>query len=187
MTLSLRYRGRLRRITNEFDPGASQQVKIEDFVSVTPYTTSGFGDLTLISVERRATTFALASSESRINCEVTRLLPSYDRVSDSYEQETLVATNDFADAVAYSIIAASGRAVNTVDLQELYAINDGLSSELRAFGFTFDDFNVSLGERVQSICNVARVLPYRDGAVWRFTRDELKPFRTAVLIRRGHS
>lgn len=179
------YRGRLRRTTNSQPAGSADRVQVEDFVSVTPYTNPSFGDVTLLHVERQGTTFAVTASASRINAETSRRLPAYNRTTGIYETGNLVPTRNFADAVAYSIIVAGGRSVSTVDLAELYAIQDGISpGTLGFFDFSFDDFDVSLGERVVAICNAARVAPYRDGAVWRFTRDEVKPVRSALFNRR---
>ena len=179
------YRGRVRRLTNQASGAASQQIKMEQFVSVTPYTNLDNSKGTVISWQRRATTFAISSSGNKNNMDVTRMLPTYNRSTGVYDVNNLVATRDFADAAAYELIVAAGRDASTVDLAELYAINDGLlHPELGYFDFTFDNKNVGLGERIESICNVARVNPFRDGAVWRFTRDEIKPIRTAMFNRR---
>lgn len=179
-----RYRARARRLTNGFNAGASDRVQLEDFVSVTPYTNPNFGDITILHVLRRGNTLAVTSSASRINARAVRRLPQYNRGTGVYNTSTLVATRGFADAVTYSIIVAAGRAATTVNLLELYTIQDALTVNTGRFNFTFDDFDVSLGERVMTMCNAVRVAPYRDGAVWRFTRDETKSVRTALFNRR---
>ncbi|AUR85557.1 coil containing protein [Vibrio phage 1.076.O._10N.286.51.B7] len=179
------YRARVRRLTEQADGAASQQIKMEQFVSVTPYTNLDNSKGTIISWQRRATTFAISTSGNKNNMDVTRRLPTYNRATGVYDVNNLTATRDFADAAAYELIVAAGRDASTVDLAELYAINDGLlHPELGYFDFTFDNKNVGLGERIESICNAARVNPFRDGAVWRFTRDEIKPIRTAMFNRR---
>lgn len=182
---STQYRARAKRFTGVFPSGSSDEVKMEDFVSVTPYTNPSFGDVTMMSLERQSTTFAITSGGNKINCMANRKLPVYDRILGTYDVGTLAASRDFADAVAYSIIVAGGRSATTVDLEELYSINDGLHGDLRAFDFSFDEFNTGLGERVQTICNAARVAAYRDGATWVFTRDEEKPVRSAMFNRRS--
>ena len=180
-----KYRGRVQRTSNKITGAASQQIKMEQFVSVTPYTNLDNSSRTMIAWKRRATTFAIASSGNKNNLDVTRKLPTYNRVTDFYDVNDLQPTRSFADAAAYTLIVASGRSADTVDLAELYGIFDGLPyPELGYFDFTFDNKDVGLGERIQSICNVARVSPFRDGAIWRFVRDEIKPIRTAMFNRR---
>lgn len=179
------YRARVRRTSDRASGAAAQQIKMEQFVSVTPYVDLDNSKGTIISWQRRATTFAIASSGNKNNLDVTRMLPTYNRATNVYDVNNLVATRDFADAAAYELIVAAGRNPLTVDLEELYGINDGLlHPELGYFDFTFDNKDVGLGERIEPICNAARVNAFRDGAIWRFTRDEVKPIRTAMFNRR---
>ncbi|MDB4306300.1 host specificity factor TipJ family phage tail protein, partial [bacterium] len=179
------YRARARRLTDQFSGSAAQQVKMEQFVSVTPYTELDNSTGTVIAFERRATTFAVSASGNKNNLDVIRKLPTYNRLTDFYDVNTLTETRSFADAVAYTLIVGSGRDSSTIDLAGLYEIYDGLlHEELGYFDFTFDNENVGLGERIESICNVARVTPFRDGGLYNFTRDEEKLIRSAMFNRR---
>lgn len=179
------YRMRARRLTIQQEGAASQQIKIETFESVTPYESLDNSTGTTISWQRRATTFAISSSGNRNNLDVVRKLPAYNRATGVYDVNDLQATRSFADAAAYTLIVASGRSESTVDLAGLYEIADNLPhAELGYFDFTFDNKNVGLGERIESICNAARVSPFKSGGVWGFTRDEEKPIRTAMFNRR---
>ena len=179
------YRARARRITVRADGAASQQIKMEQYVSVTPYASLDNSTGTTISWQRTATTFAISSSGNKNNLDVTRMLPTYNRVTGVYDINDLQPTRDFADAAAYTLIVASGRSQTTVNLSSIYEINDGLlHDELGYFDFTFDNKAVGLGERIESICNAARVSPFKSGGVWEFTRDEVKPVRTAMFNRR---
>ncbi len=183
--IASQYRARVRRTSIRAAGSAAQQIKMEQFISVTNYTGLDNSTGTVISWQRRATTFAVGASGNKNNLDVTRRLPVYNRVTGVYDVNTLAATRSFADAAAYTLVVASGRDVATVDMAELYGIYDGLlHAELGYFDFTFDSKNVGLGERIESICNVARVNAFRDGAIWRFTRDEIKPIRTAMFNRR---
>jgi len=123
------YKVRARRITNVIDAGgaASEQLKLEAFVSVTPYSVDDFGDVTTMLVQRRATLFSPDQSGQKINLDYSRLLPYYNRATSRYEATNLQPTNSFADAVAYTLIMRGGETSETVDLEELYAIQDGLS------------------------------------------------------------
>lgn len=184
MTVS-QYRMRARRLTIQQEGAASQQVKIESFESVTPYDSFDNSTGTTISWQRRATTFAISSSGNRNNLDVTRKLPTYNRATGAYDTSVLLPTRSFADAVAHNLITLADRTQSTVNMEGLYAILDSLPhEELGYFDFTFDNKNVGLGERIESICNAARVSPFKSGGVWDFTRDEVKPFRTAMFNRR---
>jgi len=143
--------------------------------------------VTLLWVERKASERLVGGSSSKINLDLTRKLPYYNRTTNELETSNLVATRDFADAVAYTLIVAGKRDPSTVDLQGLYEINDRLPADLRTFDFTFDDKDVSMGERVRTICDVARVVPFRAYQSWIFERDEIKPFPVALYNRRNIS
>ena len=179
------YRMRARRLTTRSGGAASEQVKLETFESVTPYERLDNSTGTTISWQRRATTFAISSSGNRNNLDVTRRLPTYNMATKTYDTSVLLPTRNFADAVAHNLITLSGRDISTVDMDALYTIANNLPhEELGYFDFTFDNKNVGLGERVESICNAARVSPFKSGGLWDFTRDEIKPFRTAMFNRR---
>lgn len=183
--IAAQYRARVRRTSLQASGAAGQQVKVEQYISVTPYASLDNSTGTVIAWQRRATTFAVSASGNRNNLDVVRMLPTYNRVTGVYDVNNLQATRSFADAAAYTLIVASGRNQSTINLESLYAINDGLlHEELGYFDFTFDNKSVGLGERIESICNAARVTPFKTGGVWEFTRDEVKPVRTAMFNRR---
>jgi hypothetical protein len=178
------YRVRARRTTGKFPGAALDQLKWEDAVAVTSYDGSGFGDITTVDVNTVATNFALSSSQRKINVDCTRKLPTW--TAGGGFDATLTATQKFADAVLYQLNVAAGRPLDEIDLATLYSIQDGLSDQqLGQFDFTLDDADISLGVRVQTICNVARVGVYRDGQIWRFFRDETRGTRTALFNRRN--
>lgn len=179
------YRMRARRLTTRSGGSASEQVKLESFESVTPYANLDNSTGTVISWQRVATTFATSASGNRNNLDVTRMLPTYNRTTGEYNVNNLSATRSFADAVAHNLITLAEREQQTVNMVGLYEILDSLPhEELGYFDFTFDNKNVGLGERIESICNSARVSPFKSGGVWDFTRDEAKPVRTAMFNRR---
>lgn len=177
------YRARARRITNVIDTtqNASERIETEAFVSVTPYSNPNFGDVTLLLVQRKATLLGSDQAGNKINVDYRRLLPTYNRVTKQYQPNVLAETDSFADAAAYTIIQKAGE---KADLEELYGIYDGLTSpRLGSFTFTFDDADVSGGQRIETICNVARVVSFKEGGTWRFNRDELKPISGAMFNR----
>lgn len=182
------YRARMRRTSGVVDinSNASEQIEVEAFVSVTKYAQPNFGDVSILLVQRKATLLGSDASGSKINCDYRRKLPTYNRVTGVYDENTLTETDSFADAVAYCLISKAGNDVSRVNLPELYGIYDNLpDSQLGEFTFTFDDDNVSLGERVEVICNAARTVRFHDGYEWRFSRDEIKPSIGALFNRRN--
>lgn len=182
------YRIRTRRITDVISSQgrASERVQLEGYVSVTPYTNPNFGDTTRLLLLRNASLFGADQAGKKINLDYRRKLPTYDRNTGVYDQNTLTTTDSFADAAAYTLIAAGGLQESRVDLAGLYEIYDNLSdSQLGGFSFTFDDENISMGERVDAICNVARVSAFGENALWEFSRDEVKPVRAALFNRRS--
>ena len=72
--------------------------------------------------------------------------------------------------------AVAGEDVAELDTTTLQDINDefGEDSELLRFDGSLDDADVSLGERMQMICNAARCTLWRDGTVWTVTRDQAR-------------
>ena len=182
------YRARIRRLTGVVDSSqnSSEKLEVEAILSVTPYSQPNFGDVTLLLVQRKATLLSPDQAGQKINCDYRRKLPTYDRNTNTYDLNTLTETDSFADAASYTLIAKGNDTASTVDLPELYGIYDGLSSsDLGKFTFTFDDANVSAGERVEAICNVARSVVFHDGYTWRFNRDEIKPISGALFNRRS--
>lgn len=180
-----RYQGRAKRTSDERGDASSELIELEQLVSVEYQPNPDYGNVTLIWVERKANERIVGGRSSKINLDVTRKLPYYNRTTGLLETSNLVATRDFADAAAYTLIVAGKRDPSTVDLAALYAINDALPENLRSFDFTFDDKDVSMGERVKTICDVARVVPFRAYQQWFFERDEVKPFPVALYNRRN--
>jgi hypothetical protein len=182
-----RYQGRVKRTSNERNDASSEAIELEQLVSVEYQKDPNYGNVTLLWVERKASERIVGGSSSKINLDLTRKLPYFNRSTGLLEIDNLVDTRDFADAVAYTLIVAGKRDPSLIDLAGLYAINDSLPPELRTFDFTFDDKDVSMGERVKTICDVARVVPFRAYQDWFFERDQKKPFPVALYNRRNIS
>jgi len=179
-----RYQGRARNSSDEVGGSASEKAAFEQLVGVEYQGTPNYGDVTLLWVERKASDRIVGGSQSKINVDLTRKLLNYNRSTGNLEL-TKVATRDFADAVAYTLIIKANRPASTVDLDDLYAINDALPSNLRSFDFTFDDANVGLRERLTVICSVARTLAYQNYQFWSFNRVEAKVSHSMLFNRRN--
>lgn len=165
-----RFKVSAKRTTAKYSGSATDFMQWDDAFTINSYDGARFGDVTVVDVVAKSSNNQNSSSR-KINVDVTRKLNG-------------VATTNFADAVVDLITNKGGRPVSEIDTDELYAIANSLSDDLKEFSFTFDDKNISLGEAVQTVCNVARVKVYRDGQMWRFTRDEAKP-RTYLFNRRN--
>ncbi len=153
----------------------SDQVKVEN-VYIVDFDYNYRVKDTLIYVRTRATSQATSLKELKFNVEATRKTISYNRNTKQIDY-TLKPSRSFADAVLHQFVAVFGRDPNELDLDSLYAIDERLkffNERLGYFDFSFDDIDVSLGQRIETICNAARVYVYRDGQKWRFARNEEK-------------
>ena len=180
-----RYQGRARNSSDEQGGSASEKATFEQLVGVEYQGTPNYGDVTLLWVERKASDRIVGGNQSKINIDLTRKLPTYNRTTGLLELSNLVATRDFADVVAYTLVKKANRPEATVDLEDLYAINDALPANLRSFDFTFDDANVGLRERLTVICSVARTLAYQNYQFWSFNRVEAKFAQSMLFNRRN--
>lgn len=176
-----KYEARVVRTTlSEPSPGVDL-VKFERLESATPYSGANFGDVTLLEVDRRATTQPLAGTQSKINALVTRKLQTFDGGG------AFVATRSFADYVYYILSDQAGEPDSQIDADTLFGIYDGLADpQLGYFDFTFDDSDIGMRERIETACNVARVRYYNlPKPRWNFVREEAQQVRVAMFNRRN--
>jgi hypothetical protein len=158
------------RTTNRYTGNATDYVQWDECFTVNSYDGSNFGDVTVLDVTAK-TSVTGSTSSRKINADVTRQIDN-------------IETTNFADAVVNLIETKGNRDSSTINTTELYEIADSISDDLKEFSYTFDDKDISLGQAVQTACNVARVTAYLDGQTWRFNRDEAKD-RTYVFNRRN--
>lgn len=134
---------------------------------------------------RQATEQATGIKDRKFNAEVTRKTITWN---GSQVVNTINPSRDFADAVLHSFVVIAGRSVDELDVDELYSISASIKAkdpQLGYFDFSFDDKDISLGQRLQTICNAARVTVFRDGLKWRFVRDEKTDFVSAQFDARN--
>ncbi|MBL5924946.1 host specificity factor TipJ family phage tail protein [Enterobacter asburiae] len=178
-----RYAFRIVRTNNGSDQ-LTDQAKLEEVYSVQVRNNVVAGD-TLIRCVTTATEQATGLKDRKFNAEVTRKTITWN---GSSVVNTLNPSRDFADAILHSFVVIAGRDAGELDLDELYAISASIKANnerLGWFDFSFDDMDISLGQRLQSICNAARVKVFRDGLKWRFVREEKKGLVSAQFDARN--
>lgn len=178
-----RYAFRIVRNNNGSDQ-LSDQAKLEEVYSVRVRNNVVAED-TLIRCITTATEQATGIKDRKFNAEVTRKTITWN---GSQIVSTLNPSRSFSDAVLHSFVVIAGRDASELDLEELYSIDASIKSSnerLGWFDFSFDDMDISLGQRLQTICNAARVTVFRDGLKWRFVREEKKPIISAQFDARN--
>ncbi|EHY9925892.1 hypothetical protein K5B75_002408 [Salmonella enterica subsp. enterica serovar Ank] len=178
-----RYAFRISRTNNGSDQ-LTDQAKLEEVYSIQVRQNVKAKD-TLIRCVTTATEQATGIKDRKFNAEVTRKTITW---SGSRIVSALSPSRDFADAVLHSFVTIAGRDAGELDTSSLYAISKSLKAKnerLGWFDFSFDDKDISLGQRLQTICNAARVTVFRDGLKWRFVRDEKKSIISAQFDARN--
>ncbi|MCK6896102.1 host specificity factor TipJ family phage tail protein [Enterobacter bugandensis] len=178
-----RYAFRIVRTNNGSDQ-LTDQAKLEEVYSV-QVRSNVVAEDTLIRCVTTATEQATGIKDRKFNAEVTRKTITWN---GSQVVNTLNPSRSFADAVLHSFVVIAGRDASELDLDELYSIDASIKSSnerLGWFDFSFDDMDISLRQRLQTICNAARVTVFRDGLKWRFVREEKKPIVSAQFDARN--
>jgi hypothetical protein len=160
------------------------QVKLERVATIREIQNKNYGNVTLIEVVVPATLQATSLRENKINLRGGRMVIGYDRATGEVDY-TLRRSRSGADHILHEYVSVFGKSPDDLDLDALYDIYDNLSDpRLGYFDWTFDDLNVSLGQRIQTIANAARIYLIPTGSKYTFRRDELQLAPSTILTRR---
>ena len=169
---------RIKRVTDIDPANSASDSALETCYSLVKYSSNHLGpEFTLLDVDAKSDFTNKAQSSRKINCLAKRLQSRANLVSGNWVISQSIENNSFADAVLSDFVKLFGeaKASKLLDFDSLYDAMSHVSDELKQFNYSFDDADISLGQRIHTACNVARVGAYRDGQVWRFYREESKP------------
>ncbi|HBW0040678.1 TPA: MoaD/ThiS family protein [Klebsiella aerogenes] len=142
-----------------------------------------YPDDTIARVTIKGSNNSNSNREQKYNMLAQRHTISYDRTTGQIDY-TLRPSRSFADAALHEWVIIGKQDVASIDAATLYAIADSIPvPELGYFDYTFSDEKLSLGERIRTICNAARVDGNNIGDVLTFWRDEKVSYPDAVFAR----
>ena len=163
-----RYKIQFKRLTAEIGSSGADIAKLESVSAVRYYGTKSLPGVTVVKIRTQATEQATGIADRRFNC-------LWQRHVRTLTSDTISASRNFARAMAH-LWRIAGKDMAELDTTKLAAINTefGETSELLRFDYSFDDRDVSLGERLQIMANHARCVVWRDGTKWTVTRDQAR-------------
>lgn len=163
---------RAKRITDtdiSYDGSRSDEVKWRDCYAMNRITQNDFGDVTTVHTRTLATDGALAIKERRLNCLVTRKIPT--RLS-SGEFTTEKSATSYSGHIISAVCKdpyIGGRKDSEIDFDNIYTVlgevdNYFGTSQAYSFSYTFDKESISFEETIAMITQAVFCTAYRQGS-----------------------
>ena len=177
-----RYSVTITRTNNSTD---NSKATIEEIHAVNIRSNVVHPDDALVMIRVRATENATGSRDRKYNALITRHVISYNMTTRQVDY-TIRPSRKFADIALHNWLMVGGQTESSIDIYGLYQIQaeiDAIDPRLGYFDYTFDDEDVSLGSRMETICDAASVTVYDDNGVLSFTRDSKKTSAATIFNR----
>lgn len=177
-----RYSVTITRTNNSTD---NSRATVEEIHAVNIRSNVVHPDDALVMIRVRATENATGSRDRKYNALITRHVISYNMTTRQVDY-TIRPSRKFADIALHNWLMVGGQSESSIDIYGLYQIQeeiDGIDPRLGYFDYTFDDEDVSLGSRMEAICDAASVTVYDDNGVLSFTRDSKKTSAATIFNR----
>lgn len=168
-----RYKIFFERLSPANTPAGADVAKLEELYALRYFTTKTFTGVTILRLTTKATEQATGGQERKFNAIVTRHVREYGSTTCS-------PSRSFARAILHSFVVIARRDISQLDLPALQLCESQAAGELGYFDFSYDDKDVSLGQRMQTAANVARCIVFRDGLKWSFVRDQAGAYGATV-------
>ncbi|KNC11596.1 phage tail protein [Pantoea sp. RIT-PI-b] len=160
-------------------------MKVEMIHIVRKRTNVSYPNDTLVTVTVTATEQATSSRDRKYNALINRYVISYNSTTQKVDY-ALRPSRKFADIAIFNWLTVGGQAESSIDIYGLYQIQakiDAKDVRLGYCDYTFDDEDVSLGSRMETICDAAGVSVFWDDGVLSFTLDEKRDRAVTVFNR----
>ncbi|MBJ8746053.1 MoaD/ThiS family protein [Citrobacter farmeri] len=177
-----RYSVTITRTNNSTD---NSRATVEEIHAVNIRSNVVHPDDALVMIRVRATENATGSRDRKYNALITRHVISYNMTTRQVDY-AIRPSRKFADIALHNWLIVGGQTESSIDIYGLYQIQaeiDAIDPRLGYFDYTFDDEDVSLGSRMETICDAASVTVYDDNGVLSFTRDSKKTSAATIFNR----
>ncbi|EOI3443102.1 host specificity factor TipJ family phage tail protein [Cronobacter turicensis] len=169
--------------TNNSNSG--NKLTVEAIHAVNVRTNVSYANDSIVRVTIKGTENATSARDRKYNALINRKVISYNMATQKVDY-TIRPSRKFADIALHNWLITGEQPESSIDIFGLYQIQaeiDAIDPRLGYFDYTFDDEDVSLGSRMESICDAASVSVYDDNGVLSFTRDALKTSAATIFNR----